>query len=233
MDLRLTFEEAARGGRRVFELYKTVQCDHCGGSGGEPGSEVNTCKNCNGAGQVTRSQRTIFGVMRMQETCPDCRGEGKTVSKRCSRCSGSGLRKEAREIAIDVPPGIDNGETLRLAGEGEAAKAGARSGDLYIRVRVKSDPRFERSGDDLLIKKNIGFSLAALGGEIRIETLDGKVAVDIPAGIQSGQVLRLRGQGLVSRRRSGRGDLLVQVTVTTPKKLSREQKRLFEELKLE
>ncbi|TAL19524.1 molecular chaperone DnaJ [Patescibacteria group bacterium] len=232
VDLTLSFEEAAKGVEREIELYKTARCERCGGSGGEPGSEVKTCGKCRGSGQVMETQRTIFGAMRASRVCPECHGGGQTVSRRCERCTGTGVRKEHRRISVNIPPGVDSGETLRVAGEGEAGLHGAPAGDLFIRLRVKPDPRFSRSGQDLVTKIEIGFSTAALGGEVKVQSLEGPLRLDIPAGIQSGQVLRVRGAGIKSPR-AGRGDLLVEVTVMTPKKLTRDQRRLLGELELE
>ncbi len=232
MDLALSFTEAAHGVDQEIELYKTVRCDRCQGSGGEPGAEEKTCPTCNGRGQTAYTQRTIFGSIQTARVCPDCRGKGKTFSKRCAKCTGTGVVKERRKIRVGVPAGIANGETLRVPGEGEAGERGAPAGDLYLHVRVKPDPRFTRAGDDLAVKKEIGFSTAALGGEIMVETLESPLALAIPAGIQSGQVLRVRGRGFAHPGRSARGDLLIEITVTTPKKLSREQKKLLENLGL-
>ncbi len=231
-DLSLTFEEAARGVDRDVELYKMVRCSHCSGGGGEPGAEKKTCETCKGAGQIAQTQRTVFGVMQTQRVCPECHGQGKSFTKRCSVCTGTGVHKERAHVRISVPAGIESGETLRVSGEGAAGLHGAPAGDLYLHIRVKPHPHFTRDGDDLVVKKDIGFTTAALGGEMAVETLDGKMTVDVPAGIQSGQVLRVRGKGLVHPRRSGKGDLLVEITVLTPKKLSKEQRRLLEELEL-
>jgi len=232
MDLSMSFEEAARGGEKEFSIYKTVPCKRCGGSGGEPGAEVRTCKTCGGKGKVVGTQRTIFGSVRVEQVCADCGGKGKTFAKRCGDCAGNGVRKEMRTVSVGVPAGIANGETLRVAGEGEAAENGVPSGDLYLHIKVRPDSRWSRAGDDLVVRREIGVTTAALGGEIKVESLEGLIALDIPAGIQSGQVLRVRGRGLSRTRSGGRGDMLVEVIVSTPKKLSREQKRLLEELDL-
>lgn len=232
MDLQLSFEEAARGGEQAFSIYKTVRCAKCGGSGGEPGAEVSTCKTCGGKGKVAGVQRTVFGSIRIEQPCGDCGGRGKAFAKKCSECRGAGVRKENRDVKVGVPAGIADGETLRIAGEGEAGAEGVPPGDLYLHVRVRPDRRWTRSGNDLVTRREIGFTLAALGGSIEVDSLEGPVKLEVPAGIQSGQVLRVRGRGLTSPRSSNRGDLLVEIVVMTPKKLSREQRNLLEELDL-
>jgi molecular chaperone DnaJ len=226
----IDFSESVFGTEKEIKIQKNAQCSHCHGNGIEPGAKVETCKTCGGKGQVTRVQRTIFGQMQVQTTCPDCGGEGKTYSQKCSKCHGSGVMKEAVDIKVKIPAGIDDGQSIRLAGQGEAGQKGGEYGDLYLRIRVVEDKRFERDGFDILSKAEIGFSLAALGGKIEVETVDGPVTMKIPEGTQSGTVFKLKGRGVTRLHGSGRGDHLVTVIVKTPTRLSRKQRDLLKEL---
>ena len=231
MDARIDFRDAVFGCERVVELFKPVTCSRCAGKGGEPGAEVRQCKDCGGSGRVTQAQRTVFGVFQTVVTCGACKGEGKTFSIRCSRCSGSGVVKETRKIVAKIPAGIHDGATIRLVGEGEAGMSGARPGDLYLTVRVKPEARMEREDSDILTAETISFSDAALGTTASVETVDGLVLLKIPAGTQAGTVLRLKGKGVPHLRGQGRGDHLVTVNIEVPRKLSKKQKELLEELK--
>lgn len=232
MDMTLEFREAAHGVKRSVELYKTVSCERCGGSGAEPGSKPKDCDKCGGQGQVVVEQRTVFGHFRVQQTCPECGGEGKSSGTRCDKCGGGGAVRERRSIEVNIPAGVDDGEVLRLQGQGEAGLRGGRAGDLYIKVRVRPDPRFERDGYDLRTRAEIGFTTAALGGVVNVPTLDGEVEVKIAAGVQSGTEHRLKGKGIARLKSSGHGDLIVEVVVKTPKHLTKEQKKLLEQLGL-
>jgi molecular chaperone DnaJ len=229
-DLTLTFEESVFGVSKDVTLTRTENCERCGGIGAEPGANMKTCDVCGGAGYQTRVQRTILGVMQTKVACQACDGDGEIPEKRCSSCNGSGVERKKKTLTVDVPSGVENGNTLRLHGQGEAVKGG-QNGDLYIRLRVKSDSRFERHGDSILSSTSIGFTKAALGGTVDVETVDGKVELKIPAGTQSETEFRLRGKGVQIRGR--RGDHIVTVRVETPKSLSRKQKELLEELGLE
>lgn len=229
MDMTLEFREAAHGVKRKIELYKTVACERCGGAGAEPGSKTKTCSRCDGRGQTVASQRTVFGTFQVQQTCPDCNGEGKTVSEKCVRCDGVGVSRERKSLDADIPAGVDDGEVLRLQGQGEAGLRGGRAGDLYIKMYVRPDSRFQRDGYDLHARVEIGFTTAALGGSVTVPTLDGEVDVKIPAGTESGTELRLKGKGIPRLKSSGHGDEIVTVVVKTPKHLSREQKKLLEQ----
>src|SRR3989344_1650802 len=240
MDMTLEFREAAFGAERTVELYKTVKCDRCDGSGGEPGSKITTCETCKGAGQVIAAQRTVFGSFQIQQTCPTCAGEGKSPSKRCVRCDGTGLHREKRKVELKIPAGVDDGELLRLSGEGEAGFRGGAAGDLFVRVHVRADPGFNREGTDVRTRAEVGFTTPAPGGTITVPTPDGEAEVSIPAGTQSGALLRLRGKGIpklcakdLPDRQAGRGDQVIEVIVKTPSKLSRDQKRHLEEIDLE
>lgn len=229
MDVQITFKESAFGVDKDLRVYKTLACDGCAGSGGEKGSKRISCVQCGGAGQVRRVQQTILGNIQTQTICPRCEGAGTMPEKNCGKCHGTGTRKGEREISLKIPAGIADGETLRVTGEGEAAPRGGRAGDLYLTVRVKPDPRFEREGFDVGSTVEIPISLAALGGTATAETVDGEVELKIPAGTQPGTHFRLRDKGITHLRKSGRGDHIVEVQVRVPKKLSREQKKMLED----
>lgn len=228
VDAELTLEEAAFGVQRTFKLNKLSTCETCDGSGGQPGSKVNECKHCGGRGQVTRVQNTILGAIQTVVTCPECRGTGKIPEKQCTTCHGTGTHKRTEEITINIPAGIQDGQSIRVAGRGEAAPFNGTPGDLYIRVHVAKHKFLERDGDTIYSEAHISFPTAALGGEAQTHTLEGKVTIKIPEGIQSGELIRLKGRGI--ERRGARADQYVRVIVDVPKKVSRAAKKLLEEL---
>ncbi|MFA6603311.1 MAG: molecular chaperone DnaJ [Patescibacteria group bacterium] len=228
MDLSLTFLEAVFGAERDLEVYKHLPCDTCNGSGAEPGSKVVDCSQCGGSGQIMTVQRTILGNFQSAVTCPKCRGAGRAPEKACRQCGGDGIVKGVKKLSVRIPAGVSDGEVMRVTGEGEPGKRGARSGDLYLNLRVAADPRFTRDGADIRSRFEATIAQAALGGAVSVETVDGEVELKLPAGTQPGQEFRLRGKGVPLLRRSGRGDHLVTVTVAIPKKLTREQRRLLE-----
>lgn len=228
--ITIPFMESVFGIDKDISFTKNTSCKTCSGSGAEPGTQVETCPVCRGAGHVTQMQRTIFGQMQMQVACSSCKGEGKIILKPCKTCHGSGLNRETVTVKVSIPEGISNGEMIRLTGEGEAGEKGASSGDLYIKVRVTPDQRFIRKNDDIVSKATISFPEAALGTKIDIETVDGLVSLKIPEGTQSGKVFILKSRGVPHLRSKGRGDHLVEVTVKTPTDLNRKQKQLLEEL---
>ena len=228
--LTIDFFEAVFGAEKEIGLAKTVKCDKCQGNGAEPGAKIETCKTCRGSGRVSRVARTIFGQMQTQVSCPDCNGEGKTFSQKCSKCGGRGIVRELTNLKVGIPAGIDEGESIRLAGQGEAGAKGASAGDLYLKIRVKSDKRFERDGYDIKSIAEIKFSQAALGDKIEVETVDGLVKLKIPEGTQSGTVFRLRDRGVIKLQGRGRGDHLVKVIIKTPTNLSLKQRKALEEL---
>jgi len=238
--LTLDFKEAVFGMEKEISLKKKAVCDKCKGNCAEPGSKIETCKTCGGSGSITRVQRTILGNMQVQTTCPDCAGEGKSYTKKCSKCSGTGVCYEVVNLKINIPAGIDNGETIRLAGQGEAGEKGSQTGDLYLKIRVNPDKRFERDGYDIKSQATISFTQASLGDKIEVETVEGLVKLKIPEGTQSGTVFKLRGKGITRLQGSGsfgsvqgrRGDHLVEVIVNTPKNLNRKQKQMLRELGL-
>ena len=230
MNVRLSFHEAAFGVERKLELYKPVSCSHCSGAGVEPGSKMVTCETCKGQGRVRRMQRTILGSFESIATCSECGGAGNVPEKECGQCNGSGVKKESKTLTVKIPGGINDGETIRLRGEGEAAGKGGRAGDLYLNVKVNPDERFEREGYDIRSELEVSFSEAALGATKTVDTLDGEEDLKIPAGVQSGEEIRLKGKGTERLQASGRGDHYVKITVVTPKGLSKKAKQLLEEL---
>jgi len=226
----ITFMEAAFGAEKFITLNKTVKCSRCQGTGAEPGAKIEICPTCRGTGQVEQVRSTFFGQMRTVGICPDCQGEGRRPSKKCTKCRGRGVVKEKREIKVKIPAGIDNGQSIRLAGQGEAAPHGGRAGDLYIKIRVIPHPYFKRQNFDIYTEQEITFPEAALGTTKEIETIDGYVKLKVPAGIQSGKLLRLKGKGIPRLNSRGRGDHFVKIIVKTPTHLNRRAKKLYEEL---
>lgn len=229
-DLEMSLEEAAKGVNKTIQLYRTDRCDVCKGSGAKPGTKVTKCSNCNGTGQVQHVQSTGFARLIRVESCRNCGGRGEVVQVPCTECRGSGVKKRIRTIDVNIPPGVDSGSTLRVSGEGEAGPQGGSSGDLYVVVYLNPHPNFTREGDDIVYEQRINFAQAALGVEVEIPALDGNLSLNIPAGTQSGTVLRLRGKGMPHLQHYGRGDELVRVVVETPTSLSKEQRQLIEDL---
>lgn len=228
--LAIDFNEAVFGAEKEIGLKKTVKCSKCQGEGREPGTEVITCKTCGGKGRVIKVQRTILGNMQVQMTCEDCGGQGKSFKEKCSACRGAGLVQEIVNLKVKIPAGIDNNETIRLSGQGEAAAKGGQAGDLYLKIRVNSDRRFERDGVNIKSRAEISFSQAALGDKIEIVTVDGPVELKIPEGTQSGKIFILRDKGVPRLNGRGRGNHLVEVIVKTPTGLNRKQKETLKEL---
>jgi molecular chaperone DnaJ len=229
MDVSLSFLEAVFGADKEVKVYRAITCDDCHGSGAEKGSKLVDCIQCSGTGQIRKIQQTILGSFATAATCPRCNGEGSSPEKECKKCHGTGVTKGERSFSVKIPAGINNGEILRMTGEGEAAPRGGVAGDLYLTMRVKADPRFERDGFDVRSAIEVGVSRAALGGTEEIQTVDGPVDFEIPPGTQPGTVFRLKARGIPFLKRSGRGDHFVTVKVRIPKKLSKEQRRAFEE----
>jgi molecular chaperone DnaJ len=226
-DLEISLEEAARGAEKQIRVPRTEVCPSCRGAGTAPGTSPSRCPTCGGSGQV-RYQQGIFTISR---TCAHCQGAGTIIRHPCEECRGRGRVQRERVVEIRIPPGVDEGARIRLAGEGEEGIAGGAPGDLYVILHVRPHEFFTRQGDDLVCTVPITFSQAALGAELKIPTLlDGEASVEIPPGTQSGEVFRVPGRGMPRVDRPGRGDLLVEVRVVTPTRLSREMRRLFEEL---
>ncbi|MFH1003822.1 MAG: molecular chaperone DnaJ [Chloroflexota bacterium] len=226
----LTFEEAAFGGEKELEITRTEHCSQCQGTGSRPGSQPSRCPNCNGTGQVRRVQQSIFGRFTNVATCGQCHGEGRVITDPCPQCRGTGREKRQRRISVKIPAGVDEGSHLRLGGEGEAGVRGGGPGDLYVTLRVEPHELFIRDGDNLLYELPVSFTQAALGTEVEVPTLTGQTGLKVPAGSQTGKVFRLKGEGVAHLRGSGRGDLVVTLTVVTPVSLTKEQRRLIEEL---
>jgi molecular chaperone DnaJ len=224
-DLTLTLEEAVAGKDVKIRIPTLVDCQFCGGSGAKPGTKPKTCPTCSGTGQV-RMQQGFFSI---QQTCPQCRGTGQIVVEPCTHCHGAGRVEERKTLSVKVPPGVDTGDRIRLAGEGERGEQGGPAGDLYVQIQVKDHPIFTREGDDLYCEVPIGFVAAALGGELEVPTLNGKVVLKIPHGTQTGKLFRVRGKGVKSVRSSGVGDLLCRVVIETPVNLTERQKELLQE----
>ena len=227
-DIDIFFEDAAFGKSMDITVHRHEECDHCHGTGGEPGSKVDTCPNCRGTGQESVVQNTPFGQMRTQRTCSKCHGSGKIIEKKCSKCRGEGQVIAKRKIAIKVPPGVDNGSRLRVANEGEPGILGGPKGDLYVYIYVRPHKEFERNGNDVVSRVNISFAQAALGATVQVNTLDGKVDLKIPEGTQTGTAFRIKGKGIpYLRNPNQRGDQHIIVTVQTPKKLTEKQRELL------
>jgi molecular chaperone DnaJ len=225
-DLEISFEESARGAETTVQIPRQENCESCHGSGAAPGSSPTTCPQCRGQGQV-RFQQGFFTVAR---TCPQCRGAGKIVAKPCGTCHGAGRVAKERKITVKIPPGIATGQQLRLQGEGEAGSAGGPAGHLYVVVHVQDHEFFRRDGVNLFCEIPVNFTTVALGGDIQVPTLDGTETVRVPEGTQTGTTLRLKGKGMPDVGGRGRGDLFATVQVKTPKKLTRDQRRLLEQL---
>ncbi|MDP3993387.1 MAG: molecular chaperone DnaJ [Candidatus Doudnabacteria bacterium] len=230
MILEIDFLEGVFGAEREIELDKKDICQHCKGSGAEPGSKVITCPRCHGLGQITSKKQTILGNVQHVEVCSRCQGQGKLPEKECAECHGQGVRKQKKAIKVTIPAGIENGQRIKVSGEGEAGYRGSQPGDLYIAVRIKPSSKFERSGSDILSTASISFYQAALGAKIAIDSVDGEVMLKVPPGTQGGDVLRLRGKGVPHIQTQKRGDHLVTVKVLTPKKLSKEEREIFRKL---
>ncbi len=226
-DLDLTLEQAATGYKTRIQVARFESCDSCSGSGAAPGSSINVCNLCAGSGQV-RFQQGFFSVSR---TCHQCRGTGRTITSYCKTCQGQGRVEKDHTIEIKIPAGVDSGARLRITAEGEIGTSGGARGDLYVFLEVKEHNLFERQENNLYVNLPISFTQAALGAELKVPTLiDGEETLRIPEGTQTGSIFRMRGKGIVSLQGQGRGDLFVVVTINTPAKLNREQRKLFEQL---
>jgi len=225
-NMEITLEQAARGTETKIRIPSLDECDTCHGTGAKPGTKPKTCQTCNGQGQV-RLQQGFFSI---QQTCPTCHGNGKVIPEPCQVCSGTGRIKNHKTLSVKIPAGVDDGDRIRLSGEGEAGMNGGPPGDLYVVVQLKAHGVFQRDGADLHCEMPVSFTVAALGGEIHIPTLDGEAKIKIPAETQSGQVFRLRGKGIKPVRQTSAGDLMCHVVVETPVRLTDRQKELLREL---
>jgi molecular chaperone DnaJ len=225
-NLELTLEEAVAGTEAKIRVQVLVACGECSGSGAKKGSSPIICSTCHGHGQV-RMQQGFFSI---QQTCPTCRGSGKQIKDPCGKCYGQGRVQDTKTLSAKIPAGVDTGDRIRLAGEGEAGENGGPAGDLYVQIQVKEHSIFTRDGANLYCEVPISFPMACLGGELQVPTLDGKVNLKIPAETQTGKLFRLRGKGVKPVRGGAIGDLLCRVQIETPVHLTKEQKALIEEL---
>ena len=225
-NLEITLEQAVHGDEVKLKVPTYVSCKKCNGSGASKGSKPETCGDCKGAGQIHMQQ----GFLTVQQSCPTCHGTGQVIKDPCKACHGQGRVQHEKTLSVKIPAGVDNGDRIRLSGEGEAGLFGGPAGDLYVETYVKKHDVFERDGTNLYCDVPISFKIACLGGELEVPTLDGRVKLKVPAGTQSGKLFRLRGKGVKSVRAHGRGDLFCKVMVETPINLTAEQKELIESL---
>lgn len=230
ISVELDFREAVFGTHRTARLQRFDPCERCSGSGCEPGSHPVRCGRCNGTGEIQQVRRSAFGQLVTSYPCTGCDQTGMAILTPCQMCRGTGRVPEDADVPLQIPPGIEDGDRLRLDGEGEAGTAGGPRGDLYVRFFVRPDDRFVRRGEDLLTWVEIPMTTATLGGEVRFESLDGSERLSIPKGTQPGALFRIRGKGAPRRRGRGRGDLLVRAGVVTPSDLSREEEKLVRKL---
>lgn len=231
VDLALSFEEAVFGAEKTVEVPRWDRCERCNGVGAEPGTQPSRCPTCNGSGEIRRVQQSIIGQFVSVSACDRCQGEGRVILTPCQECRGSGRIHSSHRVLVTIPAGIDEGQQIRLPGEGEPGNNGAPSGDLYIAISIAAHPILKRQGVDLIHELTVNVAQAALGYEAEIPTAEGPPAkIKIPAGTQSGRVIRLHGRGVPHLRSSGRGDLLTRVRVAVPAKLTEEQRELFQKL---
>ena len=224
-DLNISFLDAAFGKETTIEIPKNVTCELCGGTGAKPGTTPADCPTCRGTGQVSRSQ----GFFTISTTCPHCHGHGVVIPHPCKECRGNGRVRRSNSIQIKIPPGVDSGSKLRIRGEGEGGERGAPSGDLFVFIYIEPHEFFARDGDDIVCQVPISFPQATLGAEIEVPTLNGSKPLRIPKGTESGELLRIKGEGFPRLRSSGRGDLVAQIVIKTPKNLTKRQEELLRE----
>lgn len=234
VELAIPLEATLQTKQEKISLSKLNTCTRCQGVGAEPGTKVNECFSCRGTGEVQQIKRTIFGSFTRMGVCPECGGEGMRPEKPCNVCKGEGRLKGEDVINVSIPAGVDTNQILRVEGRGDAGRKKGKSGDLYIRLVVKKHPVFARRGDDISVKREIAFSQAALGDEIEVPTLEGlAILAKVPEGTKAGEVLRVKGKGIPHFSGLGRGDMFVELDIQTPKKLTRRQKELLEDLRRE
>ncbi|MDF1496939.1 MAG: molecular chaperone DnaJ [Patescibacteria group bacterium] len=233
LEVDLEFKEAVFGAQKEVNIYTNNECETCKGTGAEPGSKISQCETCKGAGKVQQQQRTMLGTFNTVVVCPACHGKGEKAEKDCGTCSGSGIQKKERKLSINIPAGMSHGEALKLSGQGDFPGVGGKAGDLYIRVKVKRDPVFVREDHNILSTIKVPFTIMSLGGKVDVETVDGPVVLKIPSGTEAKSTFKLRGKGVPYMSGYGRGDHMVTVMPDVPQKLTREQKKLLEELQRE
>lgn len=229
-DLTIDFEEAVFGTEKTITLPKWENCSTCHGTGAKPGTGATTCSRCNGTGQIYTMQKTPFGQMQTAKICPECGGAGTVIKEPCTECNGKGRKRVNKKIEIKVPAGVDIGSRLRMSGEGDPGEQGGPNGDLYIYINVRSHPIFVRNEDDIYMEQEINIAQAALGADIQVQTLEGKVTLTVPAGVQSGAKFRMKGKGVKNIKGYGKGDQYVTIKVVTPKNLTTEQRDLLQKL---
>jgi molecular chaperone DnaJ len=229
-NIKVTFEEAALGCEKEIEITRTELCGTCHGTRSKPGVQPVRCPACEGTGQIRRVQRSLFGQFINTAVCSDCRGEGQIVNEPCPDCRGGGYQRQKRHISVKVPAGIDEGNGIRITGEGEAGSRGGPAGNLYVMISIKPHEYFTREGENVIYELPVNFAQAALGVELEVPTLHGVAKLKIPAGSQSGKVFRMKDKGIPRLHSLGRGEQMVVLKVITPESLTKEQKRLFEEL---
>lgn len=227
--VNISFEQAAKGCKQTITFQNIDTCDHCGGSGAEKGTTAKTCPNCNGTGQVRINQRTPFGVVQTSRSCDRCGGKGKVIDTPCPTCGGTGRVRKPKTIEINIPAGIDNEQILNVGGQGNAGTNGGPAGDLRVYVNVRPHPIFERRGNDVWCEVPITFTQAALGAEVVVPTIDGRVSYQVREGTQPGDVFKLKGKGIPRISGHGRGDQYVRMTIEVPKNLSQRQKTLLQD----
>ena len=228
--VRLTLEEIAEGVTKKLKINKTLACEQCGGTGAKDSSSYSTCSTCNGSGYVVTMQNSFFGRMQMQSVCPTCGGEGKVITEKCSKCGGEGTTRGQEVIEIKIPAGVGEGMVLTVSGKGNAARHGGVNGDLQVLIEEEPHPELLRDGNDLIHNLNITVTTALLGGTVEVPTVDGRAKIKIAPGTHAGKVLRLGGKGLPDVNGYGRGDELVVVDITIPDRLTKEERKLVEQL---
>lgn len=231
VEVEIDFLQAVFGIDRKVEVAREQLCSRCGGTGAEPGTKTSACDRCQGSGEVRNVQNTLFGRVVSSATCPKCHGVGHLVDTPCTKCRGAAREEATSQLTVTIPPGIDDGQQLRLTGEGEAGYRGGPPGNLYVLVRVRAHAQFQRRGSDIVYELAISPAIATLGAEVEVPTVDGSERVKVPAGTQQATILRLRGKGVPRLGSAGRGDELIVVNVVIPKKLSGHERKLWEELR--
>jgi molecular chaperone DnaJ len=226
--VEIELAEAARGTKRSVPFPVALRCETCGGTGAEPGTQPTTCETCGGSGRLQQVSRSAFGEFVRTRTCPSCNGSGRRIERACAECRGEGRKVHERQLEVEIPPGIHDGQQIRITGEGHAGALGGRAGDVYVQVRIGPDPRFVREGDDIFSTVDLTMTEAALGTTVRIPTLEGEEELEFEPGTQPGELRVLRGRGMPVLQGFGRGDHRVLVNVAIPRRLSEEQRRLLE-----
>lgn len=230
LEINLEFLESVFGAEKEVSIYTNAECEHCKGTGAEPGAKISKCETCGGSGKVQQQQRTMLGTFNTIVTCPTCHGKGEKAEKSCQICQGAGIQKKERRLKINIPAGMQSGEALKMSGQGDFPGVGGKAGDLYVRVKVKSHPVFTRDDHNILSTIYVPFTILALGGKVDVQTVDGSVVLKIPSGTVAKTVFKLRGKGVPYMSGYGRGDHMVTVMPDVPQKLTREQKKILEQL---